>query len=119
MNFQVSIQRRSSLAPRGFALGIELVRQLGDLLLQALRDGRQVQLVASDHRRVGLGGKMLGKVEHRGSGHGDHVINSDIDLRLDGLVAGGSVCRRDWLVRLSAANKLVSQLRGRGRNASR
>ena len=59
VNFQVSIQRRSSLAPRGFALGIELVRQLGDLLLQALRDGCQVQLVASDHRRVGLGGKML------------------------------------------------------------
>ena len=39
MDLQVPIQRRPPLTPRRFALGVELVRQDGDLLLQAFRDG--------------------------------------------------------------------------------
>ena len=46
-------------------------------------------LVANNQRRVGLGDKMLGKVEHIG-GYGDHVIISDIDMRPRAVVAGRS-----------------------------
>ena len=76
VNLQVPVYRRSPLAPRGLALGVEAVGQVGDLLLEALRDSREVLLVAGNQRRVGLGDKTLGKVEHIG-GHGNHVTISD------------------------------------------
>jgi hypothetical protein len=68
-------------------------------------------LVAGNQRRVGLGDKMLGKVERTG-GHGDHVIISDIEMRSRAVVAGRSVCRRDELVRPSAANNWLLRCPG-------
>ena len=59
------------------ALGVEAVGQVGDRLLEALRDGREVLLVGGDQRRVGLGGEVVGKVERAG-GQGVHVISSDL-----------------------------------------
>ena len=59
------------------ALGVEAVGQVGDRLLEALRDGREVLLVAGDQRRVGLGGEVVGKVERAGR-QGIHVISSAI-----------------------------------------
>jgi hypothetical protein len=49
-------------------------------LLQGLSDGRKVPFVAGNQRRVGLGDKMIGKVERMG-GQGGHVIISTIDRR--------------------------------------
>ena len=59
------------------ALGVEAAGQVGDRLLEALRDGREVLLVAGDQRRVGLGGEVVGKVKRAGS-QGVHVISSDL-----------------------------------------
>ncbi len=78
VDLQIPIHRPPPRTPWGLALGVEAVRQVRDLLLQALRDGGEVLLVAGDQRRVGLGDQMLGKVERTG-GHGDHVIISDLD----------------------------------------
>jgi hypothetical protein len=47
---------------RRLALGIRPVRQVGDRLLKALRDSREVLLVGGDQRRVGLGGEAAGRV---------------------------------------------------------
>ncbi|HTF39482.1 MAG TPA: hypothetical protein VK754_02690 [Propionibacteriaceae bacterium] len=80
MNLQVPVQRLPARAAGSLALGVEAFGQVGDLLLQALRDGCQVLLIPSNQRRVGLGDKVLGKVE-RSCGQGDHVIISDIDMR--------------------------------------
>ena len=93
MNLQVPIQGLPARAAGGLSLGVEAFGQVGDLLLQTLSDGCQVALVASNQRRVGLGNKMLGKVERSG-GHGDHVIISDIDMRSRVVVVGSSVCPR-------------------------
>ena len=118
VNLQVPIQRPLPLAPRGLALGVEALRQVSDLLLQALRDGREVLLVASNQRRVGLGDKMLGKVERSG-GHEDHGIISDIDMRSRVLVAGRK--RRAGATHWygSAGKQLVTQMCGRPREARR
>jgi hypothetical protein len=75
VDLQVPIQRRSPRALWSPALGIEAIRQVGDLLRQALRDGCQVLLVAGDQRRIGLGDKTFGKIEHPG-GQSDHVIHN-------------------------------------------
>lgn len=55
--------------------GVEGGGQVGDRLLQALRDGREVPLVGGGQRRVGLGGEALGKGEHAG-GQGIQVSSS-------------------------------------------
>lgn len=59
------------------ALGVEAFGQFGDRLLQALRDGREVLLVAGGQRWVGLGGETVGKVERAG-GQRVHVSSSDL-----------------------------------------
>jgi len=59
------------------AHGIEAAGQLGDRLHEALRDGREMLLVAGDQRRVGLGGEVVGRVKRAGS-QGVHVIGSDL-----------------------------------------
>jgi hypothetical protein len=66
VNLQVPIQRPPTLAPRGLAQGVEALRHVSDLLIQALSDSRQVPLVTRNQRRVGLGNKTLGKVERTG-----------------------------------------------------
>jgi hypothetical protein len=67
VDLQVPVQRRLAFSTGRLALGIEAPGQLGDRLLEALRDGREVPLVAGDQRRVGLGGEVVGKVERAGS----------------------------------------------------
>jgi hypothetical protein len=74
MDLHVPVHRLLAFAAGRLAPGIEAV---GDRLLEALRDGREVLLVAGDQRRVGLGGEVVGKVKGAGS-QGGHVISSDL-----------------------------------------
>jgi hypothetical protein len=77
VDLQVPVQSRLARAAGRLALGIEAVGQVGDRLLEALRDDREVLLVGGDQRRVGLGGEVVGKVERAG-GQGFHGISSDL-----------------------------------------
>ncbi len=58
-------------------LGVEAAGQVGDRLLEAVRDRREVLLVGGDQRRVGLGGETVGKVK-RTRGQWVHPISSDV-----------------------------------------
>ena len=73
VDLQVPVHRLLARAAGRPALGVEAVGQVGDRLLEALRDGREVLLVAGDQRRVGLGGEVVGKVERTGGQRG-HVM---------------------------------------------
>ncbi len=77
MDLHVPVHRPLAYAAGRLALGIEAVRQVGDRLLEALRDGRELLLVAGDQRRVGLAGEAVGKVKRAGSQR-IHVISSDL-----------------------------------------
>lgn len=77
MDLRVPVHRLPTHAAGRPALGIEAVGQFGDRLLKALREGREVLLVTGDQCRVGLGGKVVGKVKHAG-GQRVHVIGSDL-----------------------------------------
>jgi hypothetical protein len=77
VDLHVPVHRRLADTAGRPALGIEAVGQVGDRLLQALRDGHEVLLVVGDQRRVGLGGETVGKVERTGSQE-IHVISSDL-----------------------------------------
>ena len=57
VDLHVPVHRLLAYAAGRLALGIEAAGQVGDRLLEALRDGREVLLVAGDQRRVGLGGR--------------------------------------------------------------
>jgi len=63
VNLHVPVQRFLADAARRLALGIEAVGQVCDRLLEALRDGREMLLVAGDQRRVGLGTESVRKVK--------------------------------------------------------
>ncbi len=76
VDLQVPVHCRLAPAAGCLALGIEAVGQVGDRLLEALRDGREVLLVAGDQCRVGLVGEVVGEVKRAG-GQGVHVISSD------------------------------------------
>jgi hypothetical protein len=60
MDLHVPIHRRLASAAGFPACGIETVGDVGDRLLEALSDGREVLLVAGDQRRVGLEGEAVG-----------------------------------------------------------
>jgi hypothetical protein len=77
VNLHVPVHRRLAYAAGRPALGIKAAGQAGDRLLEALRDDREVLLVAGDQRRVGLGGEVVGKVKRAGS-QGVHLISSDL-----------------------------------------
>lgn len=77
VDLHVPVHRLLAYAARRLELGIEAVGQIGDRLLEALRDGREVLLIAGDQRRVGLEGEAVGKVKRPG-GQGVHVIGSDL-----------------------------------------
>ena len=87
VDLDVPVHRLLAYAARRLALGIEAAGQIGDRLLKALRDGREVLLVAGDQRRVGLGGKAAGKVKRAGTQR-VHVISSNLRSR-----AATRVCR--------------------------
>ena len=76
VDLHVPVHRRLADAAGRLALGIEAVGQVGDRLLQALRDGREVLLVVGDQRRVGLGSETVRKIKRAGSQE-IHVISSD------------------------------------------
>ena len=67
MDLHVPVHRRLAYAAGRLALSLEAAGQLGDRLLEALRDGREVLLVAGDQRRVGLGREVGGKVKRAAS----------------------------------------------------
>ena len=77
VDLHVPVHRLLAYATGRPALGIEAAGQVGDRLLKALRDGREVLLVAGDQRRVSLGGEAVGKVKRAGSQR-VHVISSDL-----------------------------------------
>ncbi len=77
MDLHVPVHRLLSYPAGRLALGIEAVGQVGDRLLEALREGREVLLVAGDQRRVGLADEVVGKVKRAGN-QGVHVISSDL-----------------------------------------
>ncbi len=54
VDLHVTVHRLLANAARRLALGIQTVGQVGDRLIEALRDGREVLLVAGDQRRLGL-----------------------------------------------------------------
>ena len=75
VDLHVPVHRLLAYAAGRLELGVEAAGQVGDRLLEALRDGREVLLVAGDQRRVGLGGEAVGKVKRAGR-HRVHVISS-------------------------------------------
>ncbi len=77
MDLHVPVHRLLPYAAGRLALGLEAVRQVGDRLLKALRDGRELLLVAGDQRRVGLAGEAVGKVKGAGCQR-VHAISSDL-----------------------------------------
>jgi hypothetical protein len=66
VDLHVPVHRALADAAGCLALGVEAVGQVGDRLLKALSDGREMLLVASDQRRVGLGAEAFGKVKRAG-----------------------------------------------------
>ena len=66
MDLEVPVQRLLARAAGRLTLGVETVGQVGDRLLEAVRDPREVLLVGGDQRRVGLGGEVVGKIERAG-----------------------------------------------------
>jgi hypothetical protein len=66
VDLHVPVQRLLAYAAGRLALGMEAVGQVGDRLLEVVRDGREVLLVAGDQRRVSLGGEVVGKVKRAG-----------------------------------------------------
>jgi hypothetical protein len=79
VDLHVPVHRLLAYAAGCLALRIEAIRQVGDRLLEGLRGGREVLLVAGDQRRVGLGGEVVGQVKRAGS-QGFDVIRSDLRL---------------------------------------
>jgi len=63
VDLHVPIQRLLANAAGRLALGVEAAGQVGDRLLEALCDGREVLLVDGDQRRIGLGAETLGKIK--------------------------------------------------------
>src|SRR6202035_2066308 len=80
VDLHVPVHRLLAYAAGRLALGIEAVGQVGDRLPEALRDGREVLLVAGDQRRVGLRAEVVGKVK-RAVSQRVHVISSDLSLQ--------------------------------------
>jgi hypothetical protein len=80
VDLHVAVQRLLAYAAGCLALGIKAVGQVGDRLFEALRDGREMLLIARDQRRVGLGGQAVGKVKRAGN-QGIDVISSDLTSR--------------------------------------
>ena len=92
VDLHVPVHRLLADAAGRLALGVEAVGQVGDRLLEALRDGREVPLVAGDQRRVGLGGEAVGKVERAGSQRSSrHQLRSEVRCVLAS--AGDSAAR--------------------------
>ena len=69
VDLEVPVQCLLADSAGRLAFGVETLGQVGDGLLEALRDGGEVLLVVGDQCRVGLGGEVVGKNERtRGQG---------------------------------------------------
>src|SRR4029077_9377384 len=77
VDLHVPVQRLLADAAGCHAFGFEATGELGDRLLEAIRDGREGLVVARDQRRVGLGGEVVGKVKRAGSQR-VHVNSSNL-----------------------------------------
>ncbi len=77
VDLQVPLHRLLADAARRLALSIKAIGQVGDRLLEDLRDGREMLLVPGDQRRAGLGDQAVGKVKRAGS-EGLQVISSNL-----------------------------------------
>jgi hypothetical protein len=73
VDLHVPVHRPLADAAWRLQLGVQAAGQVGDRLLEALPDGREVPLVAGDQRRVGLGAEVAGKVKRAG-GRRVHAI---------------------------------------------
>jgi hypothetical protein len=67
VNLEVTLKRPLAGAAGRPELGLQAAGQLADILLEGLRDGREMLLVGRDQRGVGLGGKAGGKVKRAGA----------------------------------------------------
>jgi hypothetical protein len=63
VDLQVAVHRLLTRTSRRLACDVETVGQVGHRLLEALRDGDEVLLVAGDERGIGLGSQVVGQVE--------------------------------------------------------
>ena len=82
VDLHVPVQRLLADAAGRLALRVEAARQVGDRLLEALCDGREVLLVVADQPRVGLGGEPVWKVKRAGEGvHGKRLCGMTRVLR--------------------------------------
>jgi hypothetical protein len=66
VDLHVSVHRLLAYATGRLALRIDAVGQVGNRPVEALRNGREVLLVAGDQRRVDLGNEPVGKVKRTG-----------------------------------------------------
>ena len=76
VDLHVPVHRLLADAARRLPLGVQAAGQVGDRLLEALRDGGEVPVVVGDQRRVGLGAQVVGEGKRAG-GRRVHVISSD------------------------------------------
>jgi hypothetical protein len=84
VDLQIPVERLLADAAGRQPLGFEAVGQVGDRLLEALRDGREVMLVDRDQRRVGLEAEAVGKVKCAGNRY-PISAGSGLGLRLCGM----------------------------------
>jgi hypothetical protein len=77
VDLHVAVHRALADAAGGLSLDIEAFGQLGDRLLEAVRDRCEMLLVGGDEGWVGFGGEVVGKVKCAGS-QGVHPICSDL-----------------------------------------
>jgi hypothetical protein len=84
VDLQIPVERLLADAGWRLPLGFEAVGQVGDRLLEALRDGLEVMLVDRDQRRVGLDAEAVGKVKCAGNRY-PISAGSGLGLRLCGM----------------------------------
>ena len=110
VDLHVPVQRLLAYTTGRLALGIKAVGQVGDRLFKALRHGREMLLIASDQRRVGLGGQAVGKVKRAGN-QGIHVISSDLRSRASGARSNsGRHCLQGLGRRLYGTTRVLPQV---------
>jgi hypothetical protein len=63
VDLHVPVHRRLADPAWRLALGIEAVRQVGDRLLETVRDGREMLLVDGYQRQIGLGTETVRKIK--------------------------------------------------------
>jgi hypothetical protein len=81
----VPVQRPPSRAAGRPALLIETVGQLGDRLLEAPPDGREMPFVVGDQPWIGLGGEVVWKIKRAGGQRVHNQLRSEAACPYAGL----------------------------------